>query len=343
MTLFWMCLLVVALLASIICGARSDQNKDSFMSIDDTTFLRGFWCIVVVLVHVPAIYQNQIQDMIGSFAYIGVTFFFMTSAYGLKQSLAHKVEYMATFWKRRLPPILVPAVIANAIQVGAYALNGADVYLWLFADINDWVKVLLLYYFCFWVIYGIFPKLINPGVWQDAVMCLIVFLCSLIDYFTELKITLIWIVEPLGFAYGIIAARYSEQFKKWIGARNFVKAITLLIVSLFLGLAYLNFKSVPFWGDYILKICLGIFITAFIFTFIGKIKIGNKVNTFLSDVSYEVYLLHRAVFALVMAVGYVGINSGLYVLVAVCVTVVMSYGLKALCRPVIQKFVKVGG
>ena len=63
MTYFWMSLLVIALLVSIVSGARSDQNKDSFMSIDDTTFLRGFWCIVVVLVHVPVMYQNRVQDM----------------------------------------------------------------------------------------------------------------------------------------------------------------------------------------------------------------------------------------------------------------------------------------
>ena len=250
---------------------------------------------------------------------------------------------MESFWKRRLPPILIPALIANAIQIGAYAVNGADVYPWLFADINAWVKVLLLYYFLFWLIYGILPQIIHSGIWQDVVMCLAVFLCSLIDYFTDFKITLIWIVEPLGFAYGIIAASYSEKFRKWVLEKNIVKSIALLILSLLFGLAYLKFKPIPFWGDYVLKVVLGIFITTYIFTLIGKVKIGNKINTFLSSVSYEVYLLHHAVFALVGAVDYVGLNSGLYILVAVCVTVVMSYWLKVLCRPVIQGVVKFGG
>lgn len=45
------------------------------MSLEDTTFLKGFWCIIVVLVHVPVAYQNRIQDILGSFAYVGVTFF----------------------------------------------------------------------------------------------------------------------------------------------------------------------------------------------------------------------------------------------------------------------------
>lgn len=76
-------ILVLALAGITLWGIKYDPNKNSFMSIEDTTFLRGFWCIIVVLVHVPEAYQNGIQDMLGSFAYIGVTFFFMTSAYGL--------------------------------------------------------------------------------------------------------------------------------------------------------------------------------------------------------------------------------------------------------------------
>lgn len=52
-----------------------------------------------MLVHVPYAYQNRIQGMIGSFAYIGVTFFFMTSSYGLALSLTKKPEKIKHFWR----------------------------------------------------------------------------------------------------------------------------------------------------------------------------------------------------------------------------------------------------
>ena len=78
MTYLFMGLLVAAMALLFLWGLKKDPNKDSFMSMEDTSFLRGFWCIIVVLVHVPAAYQNTIQDAMGSFAYIGVTFFFMT-------------------------------------------------------------------------------------------------------------------------------------------------------------------------------------------------------------------------------------------------------------------------
>ena len=141
-----------------------DKEKDSFMSLDDTNFLRGFWCIIVVLVHIPTVYQNRIQDMIGSFAYIGVTFFFMTSAYGLKYSMMHKKGYMEHFWRRRLPAILIPALIANAFVVIMQSISGfRDFSVINFFNIDGWVKILLLYYVTFWMIYHIAPKLIRGG------------------------------------------------------------------------------------------------------------------------------------------------------------------------------------
>lgn len=160
-TYIFMDLVVLGIAFSTLWGVKYDPDKSSFMSLEDTTFLRGLWCIIVVLVHVPAAYQNRIQDMLGSFAYIGVTFFFMTSAYGLKWSIEHKPGYMEHFWRRRLPPILIPALIANTLEVLANGFSGETFTALSFININGWVKVLLLYYFFFWLVYKIAPKIIG--------------------------------------------------------------------------------------------------------------------------------------------------------------------------------------
>jgi membrane-bound acyltransferase YfiQ involved in biofilm formation len=206
MTAGLMTLLVLGIALSALWGAKYDPERNSFMSVEDSTFLRGLWCIIVVLVHIPKAYQNRIQDMLGSFAYIGVTFFFLTSAYGLKYSLIHKKAYMNHFWRRRLPGILIPALVANAVGVLINAAGGEPIAAFSFLHINSWVKVLLLYYLIFWLVYHILPRFTGAGRWQDVAMCAIVIVISLVDRLTPFKITSIWIVEPLGFAYGIIAA-----------------------------------------------------------------------------------------------------------------------------------------
>ena len=321
--------LVLSLAGATLWNARYDPNKNSFMSFGDSTFLRGFWCIIVVLVHVPAAYQNRVQDMIGSFAFVGVTFFFMTSAYGLKWSLEHKEGYMDYFWRRRLPPILIPAVIANAFGVLFRWHDGFKISLLSFINIDNWVKVLLVYYLVFWAIYGIAPKIINSGPWQDVLICIIVVSFSLLDKFTVFHITQGWIVEPIGFAYGIIAAKYEEVLKKQIQNKWLVKCIVLAFLSGVFGISYLKNKNVLFFGDYLLKIALGISITAFIFEFISKVKVGNKVNSFLASISYQVYLLHRSVFILVGLLSR-QLQSGIFIIVSIIITIVLSVGLKKL-------------
>lgn len=337
LTYILMLTLVAALTGIVIYGISVNKDKDSFMSVSDTTFLRGFWCIIVVLVHIPAMYQNQIQDMVGSFAYIGVTFFFMTSAYGLKYSITHKNGYMEHFWRRRLPPILVPALIANAFVVIMYGLESEfqDFSAMNLLNIDGWVKILLLFYIAFWLIYCIAPKFIGGGYLQDIVMCLFVVFCSLMGRFTELKITSRWIVEPLGFAYGIIAAEYSDKIRKWMKKKWLPKCAILMVVSMALGIAYLKMKPIAIFGDYILKILLGLAMTSFIFEAISCLTVGNKVNSFLGDISYEVYLLHRGVFA-VLAIINTGINSGLYVILSILLTVAFAFLLNKVSRPIIR-------
>jgi len=314
-----------------LAGIQFDRNKDSFISFEDTTFLRGFWCIIVVLVHVPADFQNKLQDMMGSFAYIGVTFFFLTSAYGLKYKLSTDAEYIRNFWRRRLPSLLFPALIANAFVVTMKALNGDRLTVFSYFKFNNWVKVLLLMYFAFWIIYGVLPKTIRGGYWQDIVMVSFVAACSLIDRLTIIKITSIWVVEPLGFAYGIIIANHKNDIERWLKKRWLLKTACLLIASGLLGVAYLKYKPVLFIGDYLLKIVLGIAITAFIFSFIFKFRVGNSVNNFLGKISYEVYLIHGGVFALLMAV-FDRINSGVFIATSVAVTIIIATLLNRLSK-----------
>ena len=175
------------------------------------------------------------------------------------------------------------------------------------------------------------------GYWQDIVICLFVVLCSLIDRLTNLKVTSIWIVEPLGFVYGIIAATYSDSIKRWIKEKYLLKCVVFMLLSGFLGIVYLKLKQIDILGDYLLKIVLGIVITIFIFEVISKLKVGNKLSNFLGNISYEIYLLHGGVFALIATIDK-DMNSGVFVVSSVMVTIVLAYVLNKACRPIVKLF-----
>ena len=162
-------------------------------------------------------------------------------------------------------------------------------------------------------------------------------MCSLITRLTDLKITSIWTVEPLGFAYGIIAATHSDNIKTWISKNWLLKCGAFMVLSGVLGIAYLKLKPVAIFGDYLLKIVLGIAITVFIFEIMAKFKVGNKLNSFLGNISYEIYLLHGSVFTL-LAVIDKNINSGVFVITSVAITVTLAYVLNRMCRPIVKLF-----
>lgn len=340
LTFILMGVLLLTMALVTLVGFRYAPDKDTFLSQEEARFFRGFWCIIVILVHIPLVYGNRIQDMLGSFGYIGVTFYFMTSAYGLKYSVAHKDGYMKHFWRNRLPGLLVPAaLISILIVVTQVILNDTAAIPQCLYNSLCWLIVLLVCYFAFWIVYRVLPAVIKKpaGYWQDVVMVLLIVAFSILDRFTDFKITLIWRVEPLGFAYGILAATHAQKIKKRIGEKWWQKCVLLLIASVALGLMYLKFKPVEVWGDYILKIVLGIAITMFIFRVVGKIKIGNRVNSFLGNISYEVFLVHGYVITqLAWMFKERAELSGIYIWAVIGATIVIAVIVNKVSKPLIK-------
>ena len=102
-----------------------------------------------------------------------------------------------------------------------------------------------------------------------------------------------------------------------------IKCLILCIFAVLLGMGYLKLKTVVFWGDYFLKILLGLSITIFMLAINTRVSIGNRVSNFLGSISYEIYLLHGAVFGLI-ATQLPSVSSGVFILLSILVTVVFS-------------------
>ena len=286
MTYILMGVFLILYVAVVAAGMKYTSEKHTFFDSHDVCVMKGMFSIIVILVHIPLSYQNRIQDMMGSFAYIGVTFFFMASGFGLKWGMVNKKDYINAFWVKRLPKILLPALFCNFLHVIINVYKGVNnITIWSFLSIDAWVRVLLLYYFLFWLVYYIFHKLNIEGDFKDIIICLVVVSCSLIDRLTPLKLTLIWPTESLGFAYGIILFHYLDRLKKWSGEGWLAKSGYLILLGGITGSAYLKFKTVEFWGDYCLKIFLGIVLLTLMLHLTVRMIIGNKVNIFLGEIS----------------------------------------------------------
>ena len=259
----------------LLIGSKIEDNYNHFFDKNNTNSLRGFWCLIVILVHTPETYQNRIQDILGSFAYVGVTFFFMTSAYGLRLSIEKKEKTINSFWVKRLPKLLLPCLVTNAIQILFDAIKDVQINIYRLILINNWVQWLLICYFIFWISYR-FVK-----IHQSIVTCILVIIFSLTVYLCKRWIPgVTWCSEVYGFVWGIILFEFKDSFIFWI-RRNWVKKCMLLCaLAGIIGVSYLKFKFVVFFGDYLLKILLGLVIIIFLLSMNVRISIGNRINTF---------------------------------------------------------------
>ena len=301
----------------LLAGAKYRPDGGHFFDRENSGAMRGFWCLIIVLVHVPGAYQNGLQDMLGSFAYVGVSFFFMTSAFGLRLAAERRPESMAFFWRNRLPKLLVPCVLSNAIHMALYAAGGSRVSPWMLLTIGGWVRWLLVCYLFFWLSDRLLPKK-----WRDWGVCGLVLVFSLGVYLSKPERTT-WCPEVLGFAWGILLGRWKGGFVSWAGRKWLPKCAGLCLLAGMLGIGYLAGKGIPFWGDYVLKIVLGAAILAFMLALNGKISIGNRASRKLGDISYEVYLMHDAAFFSLERT-FPGLNSGVFIAISLLVAIALS-------------------
>lgn len=302
--------LLIGYLLLVMIGIKISPLSDfrtGFLSKEYTTILKGLCCIIVILVHIPATYSNRLQDLVGSFAYIAVTLYFLLSAYGLRYSFENKKNYEDNFLRNRVVPLIIPFLII----VLAKRLLGFDP----FVGGLRFVYVLLLFYALTFLRY----RLNLVGYW----IYIGVALYSIGGYLTNIGFG--WNVEALGFAYGYLLgsnksmARVQRIFEKY-----YVKVLMLAFISsAIFGGMYLKYKTIFFLGEYLLRAVLGIALILLLFTVMYKIRLGNRINILLGGISYEVYLIHGFVICILSLTGDL-LNSGLFVTLTVLLSIMIA-------------------
>lgn len=321
-------------LGGMVLFADTKAKNATFFDINTTNCLRGFWCLIVVLVHIPDAYQNFIQDALGSFAYIGVSFFFMTSSYGLTLGVLKNPQgAVQKFWSRRLFKLLIPMVLVNIVRVlvKVFAKEGFEPL--GFIGITGFVRQLLFFYFLFWLVFRFLPKRFSVNT-KCGILCGCVVVFSLIVYFWENNGLFAWPTESFGFMYGMLLALNKERFVGWAKKKWLMRCAGFCGLAFVFGLTYLKFKSIVFAGDYLLKIVLGVAILLFMLLLNVKFPFGNPVSRFLGDISYEVYLVHDVVFIALTAVC-ATMNSGVFVLSSLVGTIVLSLLIHIVSKPIL--------
>lgn len=301
--------------------------------------LKGVCCLVVIYVHFHGAYTNTLQDAIGSFGYIAVTLFFLISAYGMMLSSERKKDYLNHFWRNRLVALLIPCLCVNLVGIALNFVEGSSEWHAIY-QINGYVKVLLQFCLWFYIIELCkrkwFPQKAQLG---DCILIAGIVISSIFLYlfiYDDSSSTAGWCFERMGLVWGILLNRYYQPFVKWMDSHRCIKAVLLCVVCAVLGIAYLKYKMVWFWGAYLLKIVLGLFIILFLFTASSNRKIGNRFGLWLGNISYEVYLCHGMVREF-LAYAMSELSSGMFILTTVIATLILSCFVHSIDKIIVKK------
>lgn len=338
MDLFLTAILLGALLCCVLFKAKvHPAGNNTFFDKENSVALRGIWCIIVILVHIPAQYGNALQNMAGSFAYIGVTFYFMASGYGLSLGVMQNNGLKNGFWRKRLPKLLLSQALVNGCAVVLFwALLGDTPNILSFLWVARWLRWLLACYVLFWLAH----KLCKKQNIANAIIGAGVLILSIGQYVLKNMGILnetIWPTEIFGFFWGILLANFAGKFQNFGKQKWFFKSACLCVTAALLGVLYLKCKHVPVFGDYLLKIALGLAILAFMLFLNTKISLGNHALNSLGGISYEMYLSHTVIISLVQRLC-PELTSGVFIWLTLIGSFVLSVLVWYISRLLSEKF-----
>ena len=305
------------------------QNEDGrqFFDLNNSMALRGFWCLVVVLTHIPPAFQNAVQARIGNLGVVCIMFFFMTSGYGLSLKFKKEPDSIRVFWRQRLPKILIASVLVNiSLRLLKLAFLDKKITVTDMLWIPMWIRWLLVCYFIFWITHRISYKTANMLI-RKVICSLLVIVFSITMYFLwKYKIIHqpVWSAACPGFIYGIFLVDIKEWFVELFEVKWLKKMIAIAVVSILIAIVYLKFKDIIFWGDYFLKVMFGTALTVLMLASNVRVSYGNKISMFLGKISFEVYLIHNGLMTILKGV-FPKLTSGVFILVALALTIILAF------------------
>ena len=322
------------LLFTALWGSKKDSSGTYFFSKEYTRTLKGLCAIVVMMVHIPEEFGNPLQDVIGSFAFVAVTCFFLISAYGMHYSLAHKSDYLSHFWRNRVVSLLAPQLLVNIIGFIAFGAlfisnltSEAPDPLGLL-HLDSYVLLLLLYCLVFYVCALLFNKRGKSACVRDAIILSAVAASSLTVYFISqgegFMAVFGWPYERIGLIWGVLLFLFFDGFTSWLQKDRVIKLVVFSTLCLCVGFLYLKYKTFFFWGEYMLKVLLGVLLIILLFLISRRFTFTNRLSRFFGDISYEMYLLHLMVYSVVAEL-LPDVSSGIFILLTFAATILLSY------------------
>lgn len=302
---------------------------------DRVTPLRGILAIIIVLHHIYLTMGYSVLSQFKSLGAISVALFLFFSGYGLNKSYLKKGQsYLRGFLKHRiLDSIVLPCSIAIVLQVIILMACGSTFTIETILENNGerWFVLAILYLY---VLFYISARLQNAR----YMMIYILFGLALYVCLTyTLQLGRCWYISVWAFGVGVLYSKYEAEILNALNRfRWFKKAVVPLLLSA-IALAYvLGAKSATF-----IAVCYSLvyaLISLLVVILCSGIRVSllnkSRIISFLSSISYELYLCHGVILLLMLNVV---VPSSVKVLAVLSLSVIYAVCVKYLSDLVRKK------
>lgn len=316
-------LIIILFYKVSVCKEGNWQEKS--LGLSHSKDLLGYFAIMIVVHHTV---QNLIQNrglnvgIMTVFENMGVCFvgaFFFFSGYGLVKSYLEKVNYLDGFFKKRILKIIIPFYVVNTFFVIIFNMMGyiekqemplcitgifmANDHMWYLVEI---VLLYSLFYYNFTKSKSEEEAFLK----MFAEILAIIIISLLIGHGPFWFQGEWWYNSTLLFFIGMVISRFDKTVISFV-KRNYslIISVTAVLFFIFHHLTLSAINSAGYWTEYeditwieslldkvqTLTVQIPMIICfVFLVLLLGlKIKTGNKVLSFLGDISLEIYITHR--------------------------------------------------
>lgn len=318
-----MIVILLLWIALILYGIGRNEEGSPPLELNQTIVLRGICAIEIMIGHIGLLTGNIFLYPNRKAGILFVGIFFMLSGYGLAYGNEHKQEYMKFFLPRRFWRLLLPAYLAYAAYVMfcAVALNEMQ---WtelfnvtLFINNTNWyVWEQMGLYVVFWLAYKFIPR---KTVALSVVLLLSVIFVG-IAFVTDMDRP--YYGSTLCFTFGLYYSQYEGRFAR-TAAQYFWKllAITGGVLAAAMGMFFvLGDNSIL--GNPVARNISSMSFCMMVILLLGKISVGNRVSYLLGKCSYEIFLVHPFVLALLMKIDFA--SQIVYSVVGICISILTA-------------------
>ena len=254
-----------------------------------------------------------------------VALFLFLSGYGVMSSYINNKDYINGFLKKRIVTIYIPFIVSNIIFIMIYIIKGRT-FNWLETieyilgiRIIDGVMWFIFSIIIFYLIFYISFKYTSI-----KVGAIIFSLGTIVYLILGIILNLGTTITNISFAFGggIFIAIYKEKFIEFLQKRYAIKIIGIIAI---LGITRIIsiISSNVFCREVILNIST-LSYALLLVSLSRRFKLNGKIITILGAISFEIYLLHNKLIAVVPDINKYVVIAIMYFTVLIMLSYIFS-------------------